>query len=148
MTNHGNDKPPKKPIRRIRLQDDDDEEEVGYGKPPKAYRFKPGQSGNPSGRPKGVKNEITIMRELLGQKVTITVRGRPKRITLLEALHRRALEDGLKGDLKSIAFILNRFRGLADGQSTLDAPNEDDNTIIKAFIAKLTKESDDDTDAS
>ena len=26
---------------------------VGYGKPPKASRFKPGTSGNPGGRPKG-----------------------------------------------------------------------------------------------
>ena len=34
--------------------------EVGYGKPPKATRFKPGQSGNPGGRPKGSgKSRIT-----------------------------------------------------------------------------------------
>ncbi|MEM7006904.1 MAG: DUF5681 domain-containing protein [Pseudomonadota bacterium] len=30
---------------------------VGYGKPPKDTRFKPGQSGNPKGRPKGSKNK-------------------------------------------------------------------------------------------
>ena len=30
--------------------------EVGYGKPPKHTRFKPGQSGNSKGRPKGVRN--------------------------------------------------------------------------------------------
>jgi hypothetical protein len=29
---------------------------VGYGKPPKATRFKPGVSGNPRGRPKGSQN--------------------------------------------------------------------------------------------
>jgi hypothetical protein len=27
-------------------------EKTGYGVPPKEYQFKPGQSGNPSGRPK------------------------------------------------------------------------------------------------
>ena len=27
--------------------------EVGYGKPPKATRFKPERSGNPKGRPRG-----------------------------------------------------------------------------------------------
>jgi hypothetical protein len=29
-----------------------DDYEVGYKKPPKATQFKPGQSGNPAGRPK------------------------------------------------------------------------------------------------
>lgn len=143
MTDDERDKPPKKPIRRIRLQDDFADGDVGYGKPPRAYRFKPGQSGNPSGRPKGVKNEMTILRELLSQKITINERGRPKRITLLEALLRRALEAGLKGDLKSIAFTLNRFSGLTDGQRPADEPNDDDKAVIDAFFAKLMKESDD-----
>lgn len=31
--------------------------DVGYGKPPEHTRFKPGQSGNPKGRPKGAKNK-------------------------------------------------------------------------------------------
>ncbi|QJF50726.1 DUF5681 domain-containing protein [Roseobacter ponti] len=31
--------------------------EVGYAKPPAAKRFKPGQSGNPKGRPKGSRNK-------------------------------------------------------------------------------------------
>ncbi len=27
------------------------DEEVGFGRPPKQHQFKPGQSGNPRGRP-------------------------------------------------------------------------------------------------
>ena len=30
----------------------DNKEKIGYGKPPKEYQFKKGQSGNPGGRPK------------------------------------------------------------------------------------------------
>jgi hypothetical protein len=33
--------------------------EVGYGRPPIHTRFKPGQSGNPAGRPKGAQNFAT-----------------------------------------------------------------------------------------
>jgi hypothetical protein len=32
---------------------DDNDDEVGYGKPPKHGQFKPGKSGNPRGRPRG-----------------------------------------------------------------------------------------------
>jgi hypothetical protein len=37
--------------------------EVGYGKPPESSRFKPGQSGNPKGRPRGAKNKIPALNE-------------------------------------------------------------------------------------
>lgn len=34
--------------------------ETGYGKPPKARQWRPGQSGNPNGRPKGSRNKPTL----------------------------------------------------------------------------------------
>jgi len=37
--------------------------DVGYAKPPAATRFKPGQSGNPKGRPKGAKNKKPRLNE-------------------------------------------------------------------------------------
>jgi hypothetical protein len=39
------------------MDDDDHNEEVGKGKPPSASQFKPGQSGNPSGRPRGKRSK-------------------------------------------------------------------------------------------
>ncbi|MGY3477315.1 DUF5681 domain-containing protein [Bradyrhizobium ottawaense] len=52
---------------------------VGYGRPPREHQFKPGQSGNKNGRPKGSKNEATIINEILDRKipsVTTARRGR------------------------------------------------------------------------
>lgn len=37
--------------------------EVGYGKPPADSRFKPGQSGNPKGRPRGARNKRPALNE-------------------------------------------------------------------------------------
>jgi hypothetical protein len=69
--------------------------EVGYGRPPQAHRFKPGQSGNPRGRPKGAKNEATILRDLLNRKIDVREGGRVRKITLRShtaAVHRRRVE--------------------------------------------------------
>jgi hypothetical protein len=42
---------------RLKPPPEPTEYEVGYGKPPRASRFTPGQSGNPKGRPKGARNK-------------------------------------------------------------------------------------------
>ena len=57
---------------------------VGYGRPPLASRFKPGQSGNAKGRPKGAKNLATLTREKLEAKVTVREGGREKRMSKAE----------------------------------------------------------------
>lgn len=57
--------------------------EVGYGRPPEATKFKPGQSGNPKGRPKGAKTRRPGMYE-----------ERLKDIILDEAYRDIAVRDG------------------------------------------------------
>jgi Family of unknown function (DUF5681) len=44
---------------------------VGKYRPPVHTRWQPGQSGNPSGRPKGRLNVKTELKELLRKKITI-----------------------------------------------------------------------------
>src|SRR6202171_1150154 len=103
------------PRDRIRVEADED---VGYGKPPRAYQFKPGQSGNPPGRTKGAKNEETILRELLQHKVRINENGKVRKITVLEAILRKVAEDCLRGNIKSVGFLLNRYYAAAAGGAT------------------------------
>jgi len=45
--------------------------DVGRGKPPVNNRFKKGESGNPNGRPKGIKNLKTDLVEELQEKISI-----------------------------------------------------------------------------
>lgn len=51
------------PFPKLAPQPADGDHEIGYAKPPAATRFKPGQSGNPRGRPKGSKNKLPYLNE-------------------------------------------------------------------------------------
>ena len=44
----------------------DADNRVGYRRPPRDSRFQPGQSGNPRGRPRGVKSLSDIVRKIVG----------------------------------------------------------------------------------
>ncbi len=57
--------------RNRRTEEASPDYEVGYGKPPEHTRFKPGQSGNPRGRPKGTKNLKTDLIEELSEKIVV-----------------------------------------------------------------------------
>ena len=114
------------------------EYDVGYRKPPKYKQFKPGQSGNPRGRPKGSKNESTILHELLHRKITIQDGGRSRQVTILEAMLTRFAQDSLKGNIKSAAFLLNRYGTLVSGEIEQSGLSSDDQAVLEAFVTRLT----------
>lgn len=82
---------------------------VGYGKPPSHSRFKPGQSGNPKGRPKGAKSFNTIIRENLLRRVGVRTPAGTKKVTHIEALVMKTIESGTKGDLRAIGKLVSWF---------------------------------------
>ena len=83
--------------------------DVGHGKPPKSGQFKPGQSGNSKGRPKGTKNLKTDLAEELGEKITIKEGGVPKRVSKQRAVIKALMSGAVQGDSKSISILLNMF---------------------------------------
>jgi hypothetical protein len=129
----------KKSLTRIRLGSDDERDyETGYGKPPRAHQFKSGRSGNPKGRPKGSKNESTILKEVLNEKISLRQpNGRTRKIPVLEGIHRKQAEFALKGNTKSAAFILNRYAALVSGELQPEDLSEDDRAVLDAFARRL-----------
>jgi hypothetical protein len=87
--------------------------EVGYCRPPAQHRFTKGQSGNPSGRPKGKKKpgkRATLM-ELLDKvsqrMISITVNDRKVMMTMIEAILTRTAQQALAGKQDAVRTILN-----------------------------------------
>lgn len=76
--------------------------EIGYGKPPKQTRFKAGQSGNPKGRPKGVRNFKTDLRATLRAPVKLMSGGRPRKVSTQKAMLLRLREKALGGDSRAL----------------------------------------------
>jgi hypothetical protein len=110
---------------------------VGHCKPPREYQFKPGQTGNPKGRPKGAKNESTILREILARKIVDRSGDRVRRITVLEAILLRITADSLKGNIKSAAFLLKRFAAMVSGELQVHDISDDDREVLEAFARRL-----------
>ena len=80
--------------------------ESGYGKPPLHSQWPKGTSGNPRGRPKGSTNHLTILRRVLGQKVTLREGGKQRRITKIEAAMTQLLNKAAQGDTRAFQAIL------------------------------------------
>jgi hypothetical protein len=83
--------------------------EVGYRRPPKHSRWRPGQSGNFKGRPKGARNLRTEIKAVLGEMVQVKRGGKVIRVSTQMAALLRLLEKALNGDVRA----LNVFLGLA-----------------------------------
>ena len=93
--------------------------EVGYGKPPRAHRFKPGQSGNRRGRPRPLPEIVDLFGKELTRKHTIIEGGQQVRIPMLQLLVKRLLQLAVKGDLRAISEALNfAHQHAANGEST------------------------------
>lgn len=84
----------------------DDEDTVGYGRPPKHAQFKRGQSGNPKGRPKGAKSFATILEREGRRLQTVTINGKSVRLTKKELVAMQMYLMAMKGDLKAMEKLM------------------------------------------
>jgi hypothetical protein len=75
-------------------------DDIGYGRPPSKTRWQPGQSGNPTGRPKITKAALLeSMADILSQPVTARgADGKAVELGGLEAGYHALCKKALKGD--------------------------------------------------
>jgi hypothetical protein len=97
-------------------------ERVGYRNPPELTRFKPGQSGNPKGRPKDSLNMATVLERTLREKVIINENGRRKIITKLEASIKQLVNKAAVGDLRALQQLAALARGGEEREAETGSP--------------------------
>jgi hypothetical protein len=88
------------------------ENEIGYGRPPRHRRFKPGQSGNLKGRPKQHRNVRTVVEEALNQRITIREGDRAHSRSKLDGVVLTILNKALQGDAKAQTMLIALLRSI------------------------------------
>lgn len=118
--------------------------EVGYAKPPKATQFKPGQSGNPRGRPRGSKNWRTLVREALDDRASVRIGGRERRLSHRELGVRKLVQKMIAiGDHRSFQTLMQMDEEEAaaragDGSVPTPTPlSPEDRNQLKQYLAQL-----------
>jgi hypothetical protein len=94
--------------------------EVGYCRPPAAYRFKHGNNANPKGRKKGTRNRKLVIREMLFEAVTVREGDTVRQMPALEAVLKKTLAKALGGDHKAALTII----GIAQKEGILTPEQE------------------------
>jgi hypothetical protein len=114
---------------------------VGYGRPPADHQFRPGQSGNPSGRPKGARSFKSDLRDELGEVVSISDdNNKTIEVTKQRAIIKTLLRMAIAGDPRAIATIVGscaRAFGDDDGGADVEAP--EDRAIMHAVNSSQPK---------
>ena len=126
-------------VKRWRPKNGEDGYKVGFGQPPRHTQFKSGKSGNPKGRPKGVRNFKADLKATLQTPVKVTREGMQRKITTQEAALLRLREKALGGITRELYHLLElavRFNNDEAGQ-TQQLP-ADDQAILDAYVAART----------
>ncbi len=118
------------------------DDSVGYGSPPKHTQFKPGQSGNPKGRPRGTKNLKTDLEEELGEMIVVREGGNPKTVSKQRAMVKSLTAKAVHGDARAmvIAFdLMCRLLHADEAEDTARGLSPDDKAILKAYAERLLR---------
>jgi Family of unknown function (DUF5681) len=111
-----------------------------YQRPPRKGQFKPGQSGNPRGRPKNCKNLRTHVFDLLDAKIPVVEGGKTRKMPRVEAIAIQLVNLAAKGDPKGLAAVLSLTRefDVAVGHERPSAlARAEDAAVLEGIIARI-----------
>ena len=121
---------------------------VGDKRPPKRTQFKPGQSGNPAGRPKGSISLKTKIDKELQKPISVVKNGKPIRMTKGDVIVAQLVDNSMKGDVRTATMVLRMTEdvsapvGRANELVEISMPDKDALKRINARLQRLVEECD------
>jgi hypothetical protein len=94
--------------------------DVGYGRPPRHSRFKPGQSGNPRGRPRRSGNMKSVVKRVMKEKVAVRQGESTRSVPMGQAILLAQATKAVKGDSPAAKTVLGHWAA-ADWQDETGA---------------------------
>jgi hypothetical protein len=118
--------------------EDDDEYEVGYGKPPEHTKFKPGQSGNPRGRKRsiGPPDWEDPLKAALQKKLPVIVDGKRVKLPTYEVMILATIKRAMTGCLKSMKLLLDSTDGF---KSIIEEKKREASDADRAYIEEVRR---------
>jgi hypothetical protein len=93
------------------------DDRVGYKRPPSKTKWRKGQSGNPLGsKRQSDETTVAMIDRMLLTTVPITLNGRRKRVTALEAILYQLLHKAMGGESRAYRILL-KFQEFANQNS-------------------------------
>lgn len=119
---------------------DDINDEVGYGHPPKATRFK---TNNTYGKRKRKPRRLHLspydaFERVLNQRIPLTLEGERRRIPIAEALILKLRELALSGDRRAIKLVQQLQKTIPTGKEEYEAVREKWAGVRLGLILKLS----------
>src|SRR6516165_1962117 len=109
---------------------------------PLATRFRPGQSGNPRGRPKTASRLRALVERELGEEVEANENGKPVRITKLQATVKQFVNKAAKGDQRAAQFVFSLLGEDKDRPAPPRAAErirEGDALVVAEIVRRLSR---------
>lgn len=112
---------------------------TGYREPPEHSKYKPGQSGNPKGRPKNKKKHpYDIIAQDLFAKTKVTENGKQVTMTKIEIISKSHVNKAMRGDTTATKMVMKMLNDPAFIK-TLNITTEDEHQKRVGIADNLMK---------